>query len=396
MGISLFPGIVALAFAVAGLTGCAGRDLYPRLKDDKRLMVRLWTQMTQRDVLKEHGSDFSNPVVSDNMLIYGSKSRGLTALYPKLNQERWNFPIPGGVVSELTIDKGAVFFTGANGELYSVNIETGVVNWKYDLRNPVTSRCVISGGRLFVTTSDDTVYAFDAGTGKWLWHYRRRSAQSSTVLGASAPLVDGKDVFVGLSDGFVVQLSLQDGQLKWEKKIHQGTRFTDVDATPVLDQGILYIPSYDGALYALKRSNGDIVWRFDAGGSKDIIIEDQRIFLPSSNGTIYALQKNNAKILWKFELDRGTPTRLTVVDDFLAFGSSFQYLYLIKRSDGTPVYRFNTGSESGFYGSPAWDSKQKRLYILSAAGNLHAFALRQPPKKTYWLGKADPYEDFHR
>ena len=42
------------------------------------------------------------------------------------------------------------------------------------------------------------------------------------------------------------------------------------------------------------------------------VVEDERIYLPSSDGNVYALQKSNAKVLWKFELDKGVPTQLVV------------------------------------------------------------------------------------
>src|SRR6185437_458050 len=172
----------------------------------------------------------------------------------------------------------------------------------------------ISAGRLFITTSDDTVYAFDAGTGKWLWHYRRRSGQTASILGASQPLVDGAEVLTGLSDGYLVALNVSDGQLKWEKKHNSGLKFTDVDAHPVLDNGVIYIPSYDGALYALNRTNGDIIWRFDAGGSRDVLLDGDMLYLPSSDGNVYCVDKTNGRMIWKFELDHGVPTRAVATD----------------------------------------------------------------------------------
>ena len=194
----------------------------------------------------------------------------------------------------------------------------------------------------------------------------------------------------GLSDGFLVALNLQDGQLKWERKLHQASKFTDVDAHPQLENGIIYIPSYDGALYALKRQNGDVIWRFDAGGSKDVVLEDQRLFLPSSDGSIYALQKNNAKVLWKFDLDRGVPTQLLVTDRYIIVGSSFQYLYVIDKETGKGLYRFNSGYGSGF-SSPALDLASQRLYLLSQAGNLYSFAIRKPLRKVFAHGQTEPY-----
>jgi outer membrane protein assembly factor BamB len=339
----------------------------------------------------DRGTEFSNPIIAENTLVFGNRSVGLISLYPKMNQQRWVLPIRGGVVSELTVYQQSVFFGGGDGFIYSVNLENGRVNWRYEVRNPIVSKPTLAGGRIFVTTSDDTIYAFDAGTGKWLWHYRRRSSPLATIYGASAPLVDGNEVITGLSDGFLVALSIEEGQLKWEKKLHGGAKFTDVNAHPILEKGIIYIPSYDGALYALKRAGGDVIWRFDAGGSKDVVIDDQTLILPSSDGSVYALHKDSSKVLWKFALDSGTPTQAVVTDRYVIVGSSYQYLYVIDKTNGQGLYRFNVGYGSGFYGSPGFDAAEQRLYTLSSAGNLYAFSLRQPPKKIRKHGMTDPY-----
>ena len=378
-GLRFVPGVsFAIGALVIALAGCSGRNIHKDLKEDPSILLRRWTLPTHATAtVLDRGMDYSNPVLVENTLVFGSRAVGLMSIYPILDQQRWVLPIPGGVGSELAVDRGSVFFGGGDGFLYSVNLENGRVNWRYELRNPVISRPTVSGGRVFVTTSDDTVYAFDAGTGKWLWHYRRRSAAPATIYGASAPLVDGNEVLAGLSDGFLVALSLPDGQLKWERKLHYGTKFTDVDAHPVLENGIIYVPSYDGALYALKRQGGEILWRFDAGGSKSVEVDTDRLYLPSSDGNVYALQKSNSKILWKFELDNGTPTRLVVTDKTIVVGSSFQYLYVLDKQTGKGLYRFNAGYGSGFSGSPAYDPASQRLYFLSGSGNLYAFKLKK-------------------
>ncbi len=383
---------VVLATSVVGLAGCSGRNIHPELKEDTKVLVRRWTLPTHPFLdAGERGTEYSNAVLLENTLIFGNRTSGLVALYPKMMEVRWSLPIQGGVVSEITVDRTSAYFGGGDGFLYSVNTENGRVNWRYDLRNPNISKPAFDGGRLFVTTTDDTVYAFDAGTGKWLWHYPRRSALSSHILGASSPLVDGADVIVGLSDGFLVALSVNDGSLKWERKIHTGTKFIDVDAHPILSEGLIYEPSYDGALYALKRQGGQVVWRFDAGGSKQVIVEDQKIYLPSTDGNIYALQKSNAKVLWKFEMDGGVPTQMISTDKYLIFGSSHQYMYVVDKATGKGLYRFNAGYGSGFTSAPALDAAQGRLFFLTGGGNLYSFTLRGPiPARKH--GGSDPYQ----
>ena len=371
---------------------CAGRNIHHDLKDDPRVLIREWTLQTHGDFAPgDKGFEYSNPAFFENTLLVGNQTTGLVSLYPKLLLNRWTLPIKGGVVSEITVDKGSAYFGGGDGFLYSVNAETGKVNWRYDLHNPIVSRPTVEGGRLFLTTTDDTIFAFDAGTGKWLWHYRRRSASVATIRGASSPLVDGNEVLAGLSDGFLVALNLNDGQLKWERKLHPGTKFTDVDAHPVLDAGMLYVPSYDGSLYALKREGGETLWRFDAGGSKRVQVEGDRLYLPSSEGAIYALQKQNAKVLWKFELDSGTPTQMVITDRYVIVASSFQYLYVLDKNTGVGLYRYNVGYGSGFSGAPAYDAVTQRLYLLSGAGNLYAFSIRPPVRKIWPRGSTQPY-----
>ncbi|MCM2322486.1 MAG: PQQ-binding-like beta-propeller repeat protein [Oligoflexia bacterium] len=386
--------MVLAAFAVLPLltTGCSGRNIHSELRADTDVLVRAWTLPTRKSYeAGDRGVEFSNPILHENTLIFGNQATGLIALYPTLNQQRWSLEIPGGVISELAVEGASVYFGGGDGFLYSVSLDTGKVNWRYEIRNPVMSRPTVTGGRVFVTAADDTVHALDAGTGKWLWHYKRRTAAAATILGASAPVVEGSEVLVGLSDGFLVALSLADGQLKWERKLHQGTKFTDVDAHPVIDGTMLYVPSYDGALYALKRQGGEVLWRFDAGGSKQVAIENDKLYLPSSDGHIYALQKDSAKVLWKFELDDGIPTQVVLTDRYVIVGSSFQYLYVLDKATGKGLYRYNVGHGSGFYGSPAYDSQKQRVYFLSAAGNLYAFQLRKPGERTYRHGASDPY-----
>lgn len=383
-----WTSVLALLLAAGAGLGCTARNLYPDSRMDPLVIQRAWTLQTHGPLdAGDKGAEYSHAAVVDNTLVFGAQQVGLVSLYPAINQQRWVLPIKGGVASELAIDRGYVYFGGADGFLYCVSLDNGRVSWRYEVRNTLLSRPTVSGGRLFVTTADDTVYAFDAGTGKWLWHYRRRSSQVATMHGASAPLVDGNEVLVGLSDGFLVALSLQEGALKWERRLHSGTKFTDVDAQPVLNNSTLYVPSYDGALYALKRAGGETLWRFDAGGSKQVLLEDRFLYLPSSDGSIYALQAANAKVIWKFEMDQGVPTRLAMTEKYLIVGSSHQYLYVLDKTNGKLLSRFNAGQGSGFYGAPVYDPATKKLFALSQAGNLYAFTVRDGKRRTRPLGQ---------
>jgi len=178
-------------------------------------------------------------------------------------------------------------------------------------------------------------------------------------------------VYVGFSDGYMAALNALDGNLKWESRVNTGAKFTDVDATPLLDADNIYIPSYDGALYVLNRNTGSVRWHVDFGGSKKVIIEGGVLYLASSDGCIYSLNKDSGRVQWKFELDRGAPTSLLVYSDYILFGSSQEYFYAIQKNTGKLAYRFDSGLRGGFVSSPVLAGDE--IYALSNFGNLYVF-----------------------
>jgi outer membrane protein assembly factor BamB len=129
----------------------------------------------------------------------------------------------------------------------------------------------------------------------------------------------------------------------------------------------------------------------DVGGSKRVVVDEDRIYFPATDGFIYCVQKSSGKIVWQFEMDGGVPTQLAVTDQLVIMGSSFQYLYALNKKTGKPLYRYNVGNGSGFHGAPAFDPASQQVYILSGAGNLFDFEIRKAALKQYPHGKADPY-----
>jgi len=361
------------------LSSCAGPNLRPGFRASSPVLQREWGVGTRtREILAgERGVEFSNPVLWENTLIFGTSDEGLIAIYPNLGgQTRWVLPIRNGISSELLVQGSQIYVGGADGFFYCVNAENGRMLWRYELKNPKSSKATLAGGKLFVTTSDDVVHALDAATGRWIWHYRRKSSGAATVHGAAQPFVEAERILVGTSDGYLVALAPGDGRLLSERKLTTRTKFMDVDAAVVADGSLLFIPSYDGDLYALKRDSLEPVWRQDAGGVRSVTVDGEFLYLAASDGTIRSFRKDSGKEVWRFQLDGGTPTPITIADRSLVFGSSYQYLYALDRRTGELRDRWNAGFGSGFSGEMAYDSTKRLLYVVTGAANLLAFRVR--------------------
>jgi len=359
-----------------GLSACSGHDLHAGFKNGKEVLHRVWTYSIDPLSSSQHlgGLEYVSPVLFENSLVFGSMRSGLVSLYPAIKRVRWKFEIPNGILSQIEVQKDRAFFTGGDGILYSLSLDNGKVLWTYELRNPVTSRPRVSGDDLFVVTSDDALLCLESKSGKWQWHYRRRNTSGTGIHGASQPLVVGDQVWVGFADGALVALSRKDGKVVWEKQLNTNRRFAGVNAEFVENEGTVFVPAYDQALYALNSSNGNLLWARDGlGGSKKVSLWKGVLYAPSSQGYLHALDPKTGKDLWKFELDHGVPSDVLATDRHVIFSSTHEYLYALERESGRLVYRYQVGYDSGFSGGLAFDRGRNEVYALSRGGNLYTF-----------------------
>jgi len=366
---------LGLGLAVS-VSSCSSRNLYPDFSRNSEILRRTWTYSVLPLSTGEHpgGVEYVSPVLHENTLLFGSSRFGLVSFYPKIKKVKWTFALPNGVVSPVEVQNSGVFFSGGDGKLYHLSAESGKTLWTYDLRNPVTSRPTLKGDDLYVVTSDDALLSLEAKTGKWQWHYRRRNASGPSIHGATRPLVIGDEVWVGFADGALVALTRKEGKVLWEKQLNSIKRFSGLNAELTEDQGLVFVPAFDQALYALNSKSGAPVWvKENVGGSKKVSIHEGVLYASSSQGKVFALDPKTGKEWWSFELDGGVPSEVIVAGDRVIFSSTHEYLYALDRKSGKLLDRFQVGYASGFSGGMAYDSSKNSLYALSRGGNLYSF-----------------------
>jgi outer membrane protein assembly factor BamB len=168
-------------------------------------------------------------------------------------------------------------------------------------------RTIIAGG------DSGQVRAVDI-QGRELWSF----FASAPVL--AAPVVDqaGDQVFVADSAGRVFAVDVEDGQSR-DFLFQAGST---ISASPALGRdgegSVLYVAAEDGALYALDRDTGDVVWRFDAEGtirSSPLVAtggDDDIVVFGTDDGLVYAVEdvddsggSRTPQVLWIF--DSGLP-----------------------------------------------------------------------------------------
>ncbi len=151
-------------------------------------------------------------------------------------------------------------------------------------------------------------------------------------------------------------------------------------SAPVLTNGMLYIGSRDGSVYALNPENGEVIWRFDSGtddtrgphviqaqgdrfedlmeavsGSlthpivkrNDIegtpVIKDNTLFIGSRNHRFFAIDPDTGTLKWAVDLGLAVRSTALVTDNLvLVFGSGIggdpDVIFALGTDDGATVW----------------------------------------------------------
>ena len=203
-----------------------------------------------------------------------------------------------------------------------------------------------------------------------LWSYPTTGA----LAGASSPAVANGILYIGSANGNLYALNATDGIKLWNYSTDGA-----VDSSPAIDNGIVYVGSIGGGFYALNATNGEKIWSFttDWINSSPTIVDGVVYFAGSH--TVYAFNANSGLMLWNYSVDvqfipldpEGIYSSPAVVNGVVYIGSNNGldgYLYALNATDGVKLWVYPT---EGWVESPPTVGNGM-VYIPSEDGNLYA------------------------
>jgi outer membrane protein assembly factor BamB len=364
-----------------------------------------------------------------------------TAGVERLGGLAWRFGTGGTVRSSPTLAGGVVYFGSGDGALYALDARTGDRLWQHRVGEAVGGTPLVTIDRVVFTDRANRVHAVDRASGEPLWRVEtgpdlplRWGWEGWDYLLPSPSLSEGT-VLVGSGDGHLYALDLHDGRVLWRFRTEGRVR-----STPVVHEGVAYVGSGDGVVYGVSVEDGREVWRFETAGigmdARDFgfdrtqiqsspAIADGTLYVGSRDASLYAVDLAGRRPRWTFEegtawvvaspvvrgtrvfsgrssagtvraLDRATgEERWAVETGGLVFASPVVVggtVYVASESgtvlalnatDGTERWRYRLGA--GSVSTPAvW---QGRLYVGSDDGFLYALEAAegpQPRAAIYW------------
>lgn len=116
-----------------------------------------------------------------------------------------------------------------------------------------------------------------------------------------------------------------------------------IESSPAIADGVVYVGSLDGALYALDLASGALRWKYaadDAVKSSPSVF-DGVVYFGDEKGTLHAVDAATGKRRWAFRAEGAIVSSVNLAGDRLLFGSYDNHLYCLTR-EGALVWKLET------------------------------------------------------
>lgn len=372
-----------LVAVVLTLTACAPPELSaptavpPELADiSTPLDVRLiWEARVGRTELL---SERLQPALAGGRVYTAASDGTITALDAKDGSLIWrkelHRPVSGGPAA----GNGLVVVGTHEGEVLALAAADGELLWISHVTSEVLAPPAIGQGVVVVRTNDGRVFALDAETGQRHWIYGRH-VPVLTLRGHSAPVLVPGGVVVGFDNGRVAALRLSDGMPVWEQSIAipQGRteleRMVDVDADPVVADGVVFAAAYQGRIAALSLRNGRIIWARELSVYSGIAVDEDNVYVSDAKGRIWAFDRLNGASVWRQDIFQGQRLSAPATySGYVVVGGSDGYVNWLATEDGRLVARQKV-DDTRISVAPVIAGD--RVYVQSMGGRLVAYEL---------------------
>jgi outer membrane protein assembly factor BamB len=274
----------------------------------------------------------------------GSQSRSNVAQYkiqPPL-AKLWEYNTGGGFSGYSAAIVDSTLFIGTLvGEVHLVDLSTGTKLGTTDFGTAVIGTPIPDEDMLYVPLAHDemSIVAYNIRLGKYEWQQRAGDMETS-------PLLQAGRLFVTTLRGTLLCLNKSTGENIWTFTVPATGRSSMIHSSPASDGRAVFFGADNGSLYAVGISDGKLLWQTPTGGavmaSPSVI--GGKVFFGSLDHKFYACDATTGALLWKRSLDASIVSAQAVDQRHVYVGTTAGSLYCLNKDDGTVVWKYSAKS----------------------------------------------------
>lgn len=303
----LFP-LALLAFILSGCSVFGSKDGTEPMElvdfEPSVSIDRLW----QRDTGAGQGKGFTilTPAFFEDFVYTVDYKGNLTALNRFTGKLVWERELDEVIAGGVGLGDNQLLLGTDSGELLALSREKGDELWRTQLTGEVTSVPVGNSDIVAVQTLDGRLTVLKAESGEVMWFYDNPPPKL-TLRGRPSPILTEAAIYAGFSNGRLMAFNPQNGLILWEQRIGMPKgrsdleKMVDIHATPLLQDGILYLAGYQSRAAAIARATGRPLWSVELSSHQPVWVDRGELFVTTSDSAVMALNAATGEQLWKNE-----------------------------------------------------------------------------------------------
>ncbi|MEE9493203.1 MAG: outer membrane protein assembly factor BamB [Gammaproteobacteria bacterium] len=325
------------------------------------------------------------PAVSAGQVTVADRGGRVMAFDLDSGSQLWKTDTGAALSAGPGVGEGLALVGTSDGELIAINTTDGSIAWRVPVSSEILALPAIYAGIVVMQTVDGNVSGYDSTTGERLWVFDR-TVPVLTLRGTSSPIIVDGIALIGFAAGKLAALNVETGTPLWEASISVPSgrseidRMVDIDADPVLRDGVLYVGSFQGELAAIDlRSRGSVLWKRKISTYSGLTVDASQLYVTDDVGNIWALESASGRSMWKQDkLQHRKVTGPVVLENAIAVGDYEGYVHLLSKQDGSLIGRFKIDSK-GIQSVPV--VVEDKLVVLGAGGKIAVYTHTQPDQK---------------
>jgi outer membrane protein assembly factor BamB len=245
---------------------------------------------------------------------------------------------------------GNLLVLGAtDGEVAEFDADNGKLLWTVRLADEVVSSPAVSSRLIAVRTIDGALHALSPQNGHELWETQQHMP-SLSLRGAAIPVIADHMVISGFANGKVLAVNASDGSQVWLATVSEPKgrtaieRLADVHGAAIVAGNDVYTVGYHGTVDMLALSSGQPWWSHKASSFRGLALGKRAVYMTTEDGAVEALNRKNGAVLWSQPALRYRSLTAPAVSDDAVIVADYQgYVHWLNKRTGAFEARAETG-----------------------------------------------------
>ncbi len=172
-------------------------------------------------------------------------------------------------------------------------------------------------------------------------------------------------------------------ELVWRKELYR--ELTGPRAEVIVADGLAFMGTYGGTMYAWDATTGEEQWKFKTGGpiGHSPMWRDGVLYFGSMDRRLYAVRTKTSEKLWSFEADEGFWSSPVVVGDLVMCGARDGLFYAVNADSGELAWKYKTGDRILTPASVTPDGKR----LVFGSEDMYVYCVDPSSGKELWKSR---------